>query len=214
MKIYPVILSGGSGTRLWPLSRAVLPKQLLPLVTDKTMLQETALRLAGWPEMMAPLLICGDEHRFLVAEQMRDIAIAPLAIMLESVGRNTAPAVAAAAWYLQALDPQARTDARLSEINFGDWEGRAWDAIERDALDAWAADMLNFIPPGGESPGQLQQRCIDFVSTLDLPSVVLVSHAGVIRSLLGYWRGLTIKEWTQIPCDFGSLTTINVRATK
>ena len=107
MKIYPVILSGGAGSRLWPLSRAALPKQLLPLVSDKTMLQETALRLAGWPEMMAPLLICGDEHRFLVAEQMRDIAIAPLAIMLESVGRNTAPAVAAAAWYLQALDPQA-----------------------------------------------------------------------------------------------------------
>ncbi len=107
MKIYPVILSGGAGSRLWPLSRAALPKQLLPLVSDKTMLQETALRLAGWPEMMAPLLICGDEHRFLVAEQMRDIAIEPLAIMLESVGRNTAPAVAAAAWYLQALDPQA-----------------------------------------------------------------------------------------------------------
>ena len=114
----------------------------------------------------------------------------------------------------EALDPQARIDARLSEINFGDWEGRAWDSIERDALDAWAADMLKFIPPGGESPGQLQQRCIDFVSTLDLPSVVLVSHAGVIRSLLGYWRGLTIKEWTQIPCDFGSLTTIDVRANK
>jgi len=107
MKIYPVILSGGAGSRLWPLSRAALPKQLLPLVSDKTMLQETALRLADWPEMMAPLLVCGEEHRFLVAEQMRDIALEPLAIMLESVGRNTAPAVAAAAWYLQAIDPQA-----------------------------------------------------------------------------------------------------------
>ncbi|MES2116857.1 MAG: mannose-1-phosphate guanylyltransferase/mannose-6-phosphate isomerase [Pseudomonadota bacterium] len=107
MKIYPVILSGGSGTRLWPLSRAVLPKQLLPLVTDHTMLQETALRLAGRPQLMAPLIVCGNEHRFLVAEQMRQIGMAPLGILLEPVGRNTAPAVAAAAHYLQALDPDA-----------------------------------------------------------------------------------------------------------
>ena len=82
MKIYPVILSGGAGTRLWPLSRAVLPKQLLPLVTDKTMLQETALRVGDWPELMAPLIVCGNEHRFLVAEQMREIGITPLGILL------------------------------------------------------------------------------------------------------------------------------------
>ncbi len=107
MKIYPVILSGGAGTRLWPLSRAALPKQLLPLVTDKTMLQDTALRLAGRAGMMAPLVVCGNEHRFLVAEQMREIGIHPLGILLEPVGRNTAPAVAAAAHYLKAIDPQA-----------------------------------------------------------------------------------------------------------
>ncbi|MES2016642.1 MAG: mannose-1-phosphate guanylyltransferase/mannose-6-phosphate isomerase [Pseudomonadota bacterium] len=107
MKIYPVILSGGAGTRLWPLSRAVMPKQLLPLVTDKTMLQETVLRVSGWPDMMAPLVVCGNEHRFLVAEQLREIGIKPLGILLEHVGRNTAPAVAAAAHYLQAIDPEA-----------------------------------------------------------------------------------------------------------
>ncbi|MES2260821.1 MAG: mannose-1-phosphate guanylyltransferase/mannose-6-phosphate isomerase [Pseudomonadota bacterium] len=107
MKIYPVILSGGAGTRLWPLSRAVLPKQLLPLVTDKTMLQETALRVTGRAELMAPLVVCGNEHRFLVAEQMREIGVTPLAIMLEPVGRNTAPAVAAAAHYLKKVDPEA-----------------------------------------------------------------------------------------------------------
>jgi len=107
MKIYPVILSGGAGTRLWPLSRAALPKQLLPLVTDKTMLQDTALRLAGREGIMQPLVVCGNEHRFLVAEQMREIGIDPLGILLEPVGRNTAPAVAAAAHYLKAIDPQA-----------------------------------------------------------------------------------------------------------
>ncbi len=107
MKIYPVILSGGAGTRLWPLSRAALPKQLLPLVNDKTMLQDTALRLNGRPELMQPLIICGNEHRFLVAEQLREVKIKPLAILLEPEGRNTAPAVAAAAHFLKARDPEA-----------------------------------------------------------------------------------------------------------
>ena len=107
MKIYPVILSGGAGTRLWPLSRAVLPKQLLPLVTDKTMLQDTVERVAGWPDLQAPLIVCGNEHRFLVAEQMREIGINPLGILLEPVGRNTAPAVAAAAHFLKGIDPDA-----------------------------------------------------------------------------------------------------------
>lgn len=107
MKIYPVILSGGSGTRLWPLSRAALPKQLLALVGEQTMLQETTLRLDNFPEMMPPLMVCGNEHRFMIAEQMRAIGIAPLGIMLEPEGRNTAPAVAAAAHYLLAIDPDA-----------------------------------------------------------------------------------------------------------
>lgn len=107
MKIYPVILSGGSGTRLWPLSRAALPKQLLALVSDQTMLQETALRLADAADLMPPLMVCGNEHRFMIAEQMRQIGITPLGIMLEPEGRNTAPAVAAAAHYLLATDPDA-----------------------------------------------------------------------------------------------------------
>ena len=106
MKIYPVILSGGAGTRLWPLSRAVLPKQLLPLVTEKTMLQDTVLRVSGW-QLEAPLIVCGNDHRFLVAEQLREIAVTPLGILLEPVGRNTAPAVAAAAHYLLGIDPAA-----------------------------------------------------------------------------------------------------------
>ena len=95
--IVPVILSGGSGTRLWPLSRELFPKQLLPLVGDRTMLQETVGRLEGLDDLAPPLVICNDEHRFLVAEQLREIDVDPLAIILEPVGRNTAPAVAVAA---------------------------------------------------------------------------------------------------------------------
>jgi mannose-1-phosphate guanylyltransferase/mannose-6-phosphate isomerase len=107
MKIYPVILSGGSGSRLWPLSRAVMPKQFQTLVSAHTMLQETVQRLGELPEIAPPLIVCGNEHRFLVAEQLRESGIKPQAILLEAVGRNTAPAVAAAAQYLQALDPEA-----------------------------------------------------------------------------------------------------------
>jgi len=105
MKIVPVILSGGSGTRLWPLSRKQYPKQYLPLAGDNTMLQETILRLNGLDNLADPIIICNADHRFLVAEQCQQIAIKNPTILLEPVGRNTAPAIAAAA--LQSLrDPE------------------------------------------------------------------------------------------------------------
>jgi mannose-1-phosphate guanylyltransferase / mannose-6-phosphate isomerase len=95
--IVPVILSGGSGTRLWPLSRELYPKQLLPLVGKDTMLQATLRRLEGVEGLAAPVIVCNEEHRFLVAEQLRQVGVTPAAILLEPVGRNTAPAVALAA---------------------------------------------------------------------------------------------------------------------
>jgi len=97
-KIQPVILSGGSGSRLWPLSRAMYPKQLLPLVTENTMLQETATRLKEIDiEVMDPVIVCNEEHRFFVAEQMRQLGIKNSKIILEPMGRNTAPALTLAA---------------------------------------------------------------------------------------------------------------------
>jgi mannose-1-phosphate guanylyltransferase/mannose-6-phosphate isomerase len=97
MKIIPVILSGGSGTRLWPLSRKQYPKQYLPLVGDNTMLQETMLRLNGLDNLADSIIISNADHRFLVADQCQQIDIKNPTILLEPVGRNTAPAIAAAA---------------------------------------------------------------------------------------------------------------------
>jgi mannose-1-phosphate guanylyltransferase/mannose-6-phosphate isomerase len=98
--LQPVLLSGGSGTRLWPLSREAYPKQLLPLAGDDTMLQATWLRVA--PIATAPpIVVANEEHRFLVAEQLRQMGAPRPAILLEPVGRNTAPAIAAAA--MQAM---------------------------------------------------------------------------------------------------------------
>ena len=108
MKILPVILSGGSGTRLWPASRSMYPKQLLPLVGEQTMLQDTVARLGGISELADDcVVVCNEAHRFLVAEQARATRIGASAIILEPVGRNTAPAIALAAFNALETDEDA-----------------------------------------------------------------------------------------------------------
>ena len=87
MKIVPVILSGGSGTRLWPLSRQQYPKQFLPLLGNKSMFQETLLRLKGVSNLADPVIVCNENHRFLVAEQLNQISINNAAIILEPIGK-------------------------------------------------------------------------------------------------------------------------------
>ena len=99
--VVPIILSGGAGSRLWPLSREHHPKQLIALLDEHTLLQATAQRLAALDHPRAPIVVCHDEHRFMVAEQLRAIGVTPAAILLEPVARSTAPAIAAGA--LEAL---------------------------------------------------------------------------------------------------------------
>jgi mannose-1-phosphate guanylyltransferase/mannose-6-phosphate isomerase len=95
--IVPVILAGGSGTRLWPLSRKLYPKQLIDIYNKNTMLQNTLMRLDGLDELAAPVVVCNDAHRFMTAEQLQEMDIVPHSIILEPIGRNTAPAIALAA---------------------------------------------------------------------------------------------------------------------
>jgi len=104
--IVPVMLSGGVGSRLWPVSRAARPKQFLPLGGEGSMLQETLRRLSGL-ECRPPMVVCNAEHRFMVAEQLRGESMAPPEIILEPAGRNTAPAIALAALQASQHDPQS-----------------------------------------------------------------------------------------------------------
>src|SRR5580658_9991934 len=133
--IHPVILSGGSGTRLWPMSRTHYPKQFLALAGDQSLLQQAALRVAGAAGFAAPLVIANEEHRFLIAEQLREIGVVPQALLLEPVGRNTAPAICVAALRLIEADPAALLLAMPSDHTIDDAAAfRA--AVERAAAAA------------------------------------------------------------------------------
>ena len=119
-RIVPVILSGGSGTRLWPVSRESFPKQLWPLISEQSLLQETALRAQG-PAFAPSVVVCNQEHRFLIAEQLRAAGIDGARIVLEPVGRNSAPAIAAAAVLVAETDPDAvlwmmAADAAIADV--------------------------------------------------------------------------------------------------
>lgn len=143
LTIHPVILSGGSGTRLWPMSRTFYPKQLLPLVGDKTLLQQAALRVAGAPGFAAPLVIANEEHRFIIAEQLREIDVAPQGLVLEPVGRNTAPAACIAALSLAAADAQALMLLMPSDHTIDD-PAAFVAAIAKAAAAARAGHLVTF----------------------------------------------------------------------
>jgi mannose-1-phosphate guanylyltransferase/mannose-6-phosphate isomerase len=145
----PVILSGGSGTRLWPLSRQSFPKQLLPLVSDRTLLQETALRARELTQGEAPIVICHRDHRFLIAEQLAEVDVRPRSILLEPVGRNTGAALGVVALTLAAADPEAVMLALPSDHHVADPSGlRA--AVETAHRAACAGRLVAF----GMTPGR------------------------------------------------------------
>ncbi len=147
----PVIMSGGSGTRLWPLSRKMFPKQFLPLVGERTMLQETVQRLDGL-DILAPTVVCNEVHRFIVAEQLQGIDENDSDIILEPVGRNTAPAIAVAA--LRGM--QQHTDPLLLVLaadHVIEDQAAFHQAIEKARLLAETGKLVTFgiVPTGPET---------------------------------------------------------------
>lgn len=112
----------------------------------------------------------------------------------------------------ECLHPQPVIDERLAEIDFGEWEGKTWEEIGVVPLDAWAADVAGFVPPGGESAAALQARALAFVAELGGGEAVLVTHAGVKRVLLAHWLGLLPQEWTRLAFGYGTVTTVELGA--
>ena len=137
--ILPVILSGGTGTRLWPLSRESYPKQFWPLASDKTMLSETAARGSG-AGFLPPMVVCNEAHRFLVAEQLRDKGAS---IVLEPVGRNSAPAIAAAALLAEETAPGAVLWFMAADSAIGD-VAALQAALAKAAAAAKAGAIVTF----------------------------------------------------------------------
>jgi mannose-1-phosphate guanylyltransferase / mannose-6-phosphate isomerase len=142
-RIHPVILSGGSGTRLWPMSRAHYPKQFLPLTSRLSLLQEAVERVATDTRFAAPLFVANDEHRFILAEQVRALDVAPLAIVLEPIGRNTAPAACVAALAVTASEPDALMLVMPSDHVITDITS-FYGAIDRAAAAAAKGRLVTF----------------------------------------------------------------------
>jgi mannose-1-phosphate guanylyltransferase/mannose-6-phosphate isomerase len=145
-KIIPVILSGGSGTRLWPVSRKSFPKQFWPLISERTMLAETALRAAS-AKFASPIIVTNQDHRFVVAEQLRDAGVRNAQILLEPVGRNSAPAITAAALLAAESDPEAilwimPADASITDLA----------ALETAVTAATAAAQAGYFVTFGMQP--------------------------------------------------------------
>lgn len=141
-KIVPVILSGGSGTRLWPVSRKSFPKQFWPLISERSMLADTALR-AATPQFTTPIVVTNQEHRFVVAEQLRNAGIRGAQILLEPTGRNSAPAIAAAALLAAESDPAAILWIMAADSSISDLDALA-EAVKSAAAAARSGYFVTF----------------------------------------------------------------------
>jgi mannose-1-phosphate guanylyltransferase/mannose-6-phosphate isomerase len=175
--LIPVLLSGGSGTRLWPLSRETHPKQFQPLVGEQSLLQATWRRLDGLAGAGRPIVVANEEHRFMVAEQLRQAGVTPSALLLEPVGRNTAPAIAAAALQAQSEGADPLLLVLPSDHVIRDEAGfRAAVLAAKPAAEAGALVTFGIVPTGPETgygyiqaaPGDGVRAVARFVEKPDL----------------------------------------------
>jgi mannose-1-phosphate guanylyltransferase/mannose-6-phosphate isomerase len=175
LQVQPVLLSGGSGTRLWPLSREMYPKQFLPLVGDDTMLQATWKRIAPLASL-PPIVVANESHRFLAAEQLRVLDVSNPAILLEPVGRNTAPAIAAAALQAMATGGDPLLLVLPSDHVIADAQAfRAAVVLASAAAEQGALVTFGVVPTGAETgfgyiqaaPGEGVRKVLRFVEKPD-----------------------------------------------
>lgn len=110
----------------------------------------------------------------------------------------------------EALHPVPQIDPRLAEMDFGMWEGRRWDVIGPAALDDWAADVAGFRPPGGESAREVLRRALEWLGERAEPELVVVTHAGIQRVLLGHWLALPEARWLELRFDFGQVSSVSI----
>jgi len=111
----------------------------------------------------------------------------------------------------EQLSPAPVADARLMEMDFGEWELRRWDEIEKSVFDAWIADILNFTPPGGESAAMMLARTLDFLDALQRSggaAAAIVSHGGVLRVLFAHWLEVPPRRWPRLVFDFGAVSKV------
>lgn len=156
IQIQPVILAGGTGSRLWPLSRELYPKQLLELVDDKSLLQATLERVCRLDNILSPIVVVGEEHRFITKNQIDELAIAhKVHIILEPVGRNTAPAICAAAFYAQNISGKENTVLLILPADHLIRKQDAFgEAVQKAAEFAQKGDLVTFgITPQGPETG-------------------------------------------------------------
>ena len=182
--IYPAIMCGGSGTRLWPLSRALFPKQFLPLVNDTSMLQDTLLRLPK--NSSQPLFICNEEHRFLVAEQVRRLSQEQSTILLEPEGRNTAPAVALAAIHALEKDENAMLLVLAADHVIQD-SSAFHQAVEQASIAAQQGKLVTFgiVPTHAETGyGYIKKGSEQTSGTFDVAQFVEKPNAHVAENYL------------------------------
>ncbi|KGJ94693.1 mannose-1-phosphate guanylyltransferase/mannose-6-phosphate isomerase [Colwellia psychrerythraea] len=183
-KIFPAIMCGGSGTRLWPLSRALFPKQFLPLVNDSSMLQDTLLRLPK--NSGEPVFICNEEHRFLVAEQVRQLSQEKSTILLEPEGRNTAPAVALAAIHALEKDENAMLLVLAADHVIQDTEA-FHQSVEQASIAAQKGKLVTFgiVPTHAETGyGYIKKGSEEMPSTFDVAKFVEKPNAQVASDYL------------------------------